>query len=193
MDLYTAAPEGEGEPLTRVEATPLHAQVPLPRPLRTESVAGLVVHPRIAAGLEERPGDSLTTGQKFESVGGVHCERVPVLEIKGDLTAAIPALDVPRPIVLEIVDVSLETHLPDPRNGRGPRAESGAQRAVAEIAAAHESDLRIEFVPDDDVVSRASNEVGIVVEPGPIALVVPGETRSVRPRIVGDEVRLVVE
>src|SRR5688572_7745129 len=139
MDLDTAVPEAYGEPLTRIEATPLHAQVPLPPPLGPEPVARLVVRPRVAARLEERPGDSLTARQKLESIRGVHGERVPVLEIKGELTAAIPALDVPRPIVLELVDVSLEAYLPDPRDRHGPRAESGAQRAVAEIAAAHES------------------------------------------------------
>src|SRR5688572_13531460 len=193
MNLDAAAPEAEGEPITRVEAAPLHAQVPLPRPLRTEPVVHLVVHPRIAAGLEEHAGDSLAAGQEFESVRGVHCERVPVLEIEGDLTATVPALDVPRPIVLEIVDVSLETHLPEPWNRRGSRAEPGAKRAVAEVAAPHESDLRVELVPDDEVVGCASDEVGIVVEPGPIALVVPDKTRSMRARIVGEDVRFVVE
>src|SRR5687768_13244699 len=104
MGLYTAAREAEGEPLPRVEATPLHAHVALPRPLRTEPVVHLVVHPGIAAGLEERSGDSLTAGQKLEGVRGIHRECVTPLEIERDLTAAIPALDVPRPIVLEIVD-----------------------------------------------------------------------------------------
>ena len=127
VDLDTAVPEAYREPLTRIEATPLHAHVPLPPPLGTEPVVRLVVCPRVAARLEERPGDSLTARQKLERVRGVHCERVPVLEIEGDLTAAVPALDVPRPIVLEIVDVSLETHLPDPRNRRGPRAENKKQ------------------------------------------------------------------
>lgn len=76
---------------------------------------------------------------------------------------------------------------------RPTRAVTGAERAVAKVAAPDESHLRIELVPDDEVVRAASKKVGVVDQPRPVALVVAFKPGRVRARVVADEVDFVVE
>src|SRR5690606_22471572 len=66
-------------------------------------------------------------------------------------------------------------------------------RTLAEPAPAHETELGIEIVADDEVVGGGAENVGIVDEASPIALVVPLEPRRARPGVVGEEVRLLGE
>src|SRR5690606_8033659 len=124
-----------------VEATPPNAEISLEGPLGPEPVVDLVVRVVVRTGVEESTGDALGSREELVVVRGVDAEAGAVLQVGLDPSASVPALDEPVRVVLEVSHIAPKVHLPDPGDGRGPRAHPSSEAAVAESAAAHEAQL----------------------------------------------------